>query len=172
VSALESLITVGSQGMTPGEISGYTALLAVLCKFALDAYTKHAAAKRDSFEAEAKERAAEAERNARAETWLRERVDEMVTHERELYRVTIADMQRRIEALESALSHERTARAEAEERLSLVPALAEDLARALSRVDPARTPTSAEIDHLRRAGNALGLTAASVNGLVIGRGNT
>jgi hypothetical protein len=26
VSAIESLITVGSQGMTPGEISGYTPL--------------------------------------------------------------------------------------------------------------------------------------------------
>jgi chromosome segregation ATPase len=155
--------------MTGAEIAAYGSAMAVIFKFLLDAYGKYTAKARDEAAAEADRIAARDKTQRENEGWLRGKVDEMVSHERELYRTTLASMERRIVALESALAESNAKLADAEERLSAVPNLVEDLGRMLSRIDPSRTPTASEIAHLRRAGEALGLTTHSVNGFIAGK---
>lgn len=154
--------------LTPERITLAGLVLSFLGKVVADWFR----ARRAEAEREARERREEAALQAKAAAWMREKVDEMIEAERTAHSLSIKTMQERIGHLEQALEDERAARREAEERLSVVPELAEDLARALSRIDPSRTPTGAEIDHLRRAGAALGISTSSVNGLVLGKAPT
>lgn len=122
-------------GLTAGEAAGYVALLGVVFKFLLDAYSKWTAKAHEDARAEAERIAAREKTQRENETWLRGKVDEMVEHERAAYATTLAALNDRIETLEAWIKQ--------------VPPLVQELALAVARIDPAQTPTPTQMEALR-----------------------
>jgi chromosome segregation ATPase len=162
--------------LTPTEaitlISSVGALLGVIGKWALDLYRESNSAT----EREAARIAARDKTQAENGEWLRATVDDLIRDERaerdrERAECTsrLDGMQEQIEERDGAIDRLTQEVRRLRDALSDVPRLVETLGHLVSRLDPYRTPTPAEMDRIREAATALGLSPQAANGIVIGR---
>lgn len=155
--------------MSASLLTAIGALITALFAAMLPFYREHQRTKLAEAKAEAERIEARDKTQRENEEWLRTRVDEMVRHERDLYRTTLESMQREIAALKRTLEETEKALDDARSALASVPPLVEDLARYIARINPDRTPTQAELDRLRAQFGKLGARPSVASEVLLGK---